>query len=61
MARSRRRAVESGNAGPSPDEAAERLPPERLAELRHWIAKGRHADADTDLLIATRILEQGDL
>lgn len=37
------------------------LTPERLAELRSWIAGRRYANPQIDLLIATRILEQDDL
>lgn len=37
------------------------LSPEQLAELRSWIASGGYKDPQTQLLIAKRILEQGDL
>ena len=35
--------------------------PDRLAEQRRWVARHGHIDPQVDLLIATRILEQGDL
>jgi hypothetical protein len=37
------------------------LSPDRLAELRLWVARHGHIDPEIDLLVATRILEQGDL
>jgi hypothetical protein len=35
--------------------------PDRLAEQRLWVARHGHIDPEIDLLVATRILEQGDL
>jgi hypothetical protein len=49
---------EQGKTAPVPPSG---LTPERLAELRSWIATREYANPQTDLLIATRILEQGDL
>lgn len=37
------------------------LSPDRLAEERLWVARHGHTDPEIDLLVATRILEQGDL
>lgn len=37
------------------------LSPDRLAEQRLWVARHGHNDPQIDLLVATRILEQGDL
>ena len=37
------------------------LAPERLAELRHWLAAGGHNDPAVLATVAERILERGDL
>jgi hypothetical protein len=37
------------------------LSPDRLAELRLWVARYGYNDPQIDRLVATRILEQGDL
>lgn len=44
-----------------PAGAPDGLTPERLAELRCWVAGREYMDPQTELLIAKRILEQGDL
>lgn len=50
-----------GHASGDPGGTAATLTPERLAELRCWIARGEYTDRQTDRLIAKRIVEQGDL
>lgn len=37
------------------------LSPDRLTELQLWVARHGHKDPQIDLLVASRILEQGDL
>lgn len=37
------------------------LSPERLTELRTWVASRRYTDPQTDQIVASGILEQGDL
>ena len=48
---------------PAPDSESRSpsLSPERLTTLRSWVASRGYTDPQTDLLVASRILEQGDL
>ena len=46
---------------PGQEQQPRSLSPERLAEQRLWVARHGHIDPQIDLLVATRILEQGDL
>ena len=52
-----------GKSQPMPGQEPQTLllSPERLAEQRLWVARQGHIDPEIDLLVATRILEQGDL
>lgn len=46
---------------PGQEPQSDLLSPDRLAEQRLWVARHGHIDPEIDLLVATRILEQGDL
>lgn len=52
---------DNGQPMPDPESQSSSLSPDRLAELRMWVGRQEHIDVQIDHLVASRILEQGDL
>jgi hypothetical protein len=50
-----------GQPMPASESQPSSLSPNRLAELRMWVARHEHIDPQIDHLVASRILERGDL